>query len=60
MKTIQVQVSTTDTKHVSVMATITASGKMLPPFMIFKGESRGCIATHEFVTYPAGRNMNVS
>jgi len=53
-KTIQVRASTNDTKHVTVTATVTASGKMLPPFMIFKGASHGRIATREFVTYPAG------
>jgi hypothetical protein len=29
------------------------SGKMLSPFMIFKGAPNGCIASHKFVTYPA-------
>ena len=53
-KTIQVRASTHDTKRFTVTATVTVSGKMLPPFMIFKGASRGCIATREFVT-PAGR-----
>ena len=53
-KTIQVHASTTDTKRVTVAATVTASGKMLPPFMIFKGAPNGCIATREFRTYPAG------
>ena len=53
-KTIQVCTSTMDTKHVTVAATVTASGKMLPPFMIFKGAPNGRIATREFSTYPAG------
>jgi hypothetical protein len=53
-KTIQVRMSTSDTKRVTVAATVTASGKMLPPFMIFKGASKGRIATREFGTYPAG------
>jgi hypothetical protein len=55
-KTIQVRASTNDTKCVTVAATatVTASGKMLPPFMIFKGASHGRIATCEFVTNPAG------
>lgn len=34
MKTIKVHASNTDTKHVMAAATITASGKMLPPFKI--------------------------
>ncbi len=52
-KTIQVRASTNDTKRVTVAATVTASGKMLPPFMIFKGAPHGRIATREVVTYPA-------
>ena len=36
-KTIQVHASTRDTKRVTVAATVTTSGKMLPQFMIFKG-----------------------
>jgi len=43
-KTIQVHASTTDTKHVTVAVTITASGKMLPPFVVFKGAPNGHIA----------------
>ena len=52
-RTIHVSTSTTDTKRVSVTATVTVSGKMLPPFMIFKGAPNRCIASHEFGTYPA-------
>ena len=42
---VHVRASTTDTKRVTVAATVTASGKMLPPFMIFKGAPNGCIAS---------------
>jgi hypothetical protein len=52
-KTIQVRASTTDTKCVTVAATVTASGKMLPPFMIIKGAPKGRIAKCEFGTYPS-------
>ena len=41
-----------DTKRVTIAATVTASGKVLTPSMIFKGAPNGCIATQEFVTYP--------
>ena len=51
-KTIQVRASTTDTKRVTVAATVTTSGKMLTSFMIFKGAPNGCIAMREFATYP--------
>ena len=51
-RTIHVLASTTDTKRVTVAATVTASGKMLPPFMIFKGTPNGRIASREFGTYP--------
>jgi hypothetical protein len=52
-RTIHVCASMTDTKRVTVMSTVTASGKMHLPLMIFKGAPNGCIASHEFVTYPA-------
>ena len=44
--------STTKTKHVTLAATVTGSGKMLPPFLIFKGKPQGHIALCEFGTYP--------
>ena len=43
-KTIQVRASTKDTKRVTVAVTITASRKMLSPFMVFKRVPNGCIA----------------
>jgi hypothetical protein len=37
-RTVHIHASTTDTKRVTVVAaTVIVSGKMLPPFMIFKG-----------------------
>jgi hypothetical protein len=33
--------------------TISASRKMLRPYLIFKGSPRGRIVQHEFVTFPA-------
>jgi hypothetical protein len=43
----------TDTTRVNVAATVAESGKMLPPFMIFKGAPNGRIASCKFVTCPA-------
>jgi len=52
-KTIHAKASTINTKQVTLAATVTASGKMLPPFLIFKGKPNGWIAMWEFLTFPA-------
>ena len=54
-KSIQVRASMMDTKHVTAAVTITASGKMLLAFMVFKRAPNGCIAKQEFVSYTTGR-----
>ena len=51
-KTINVRTSTTDTKRATLAATVTASGKLLTPFLIFKGKTNGRIANRELQTYP--------
>ena len=51
-KTIQARSSTSDTKRVMLAATVSASGKMLRPCLIFKGSPHGRIAQCEFVTFP--------
>jgi hypothetical protein len=51
-KTVQGQSSTSDMKCVTLSVTVTTSGKLLMPFLIFKGWQNGCIAQHQFVTYP--------
>jgi hypothetical protein len=51
-KTIHVRTSTTDTKRATLAATVTGSGKLLTPFLIFKGKSNGRIAAKELQTYP--------
>ena len=38
-RTVNMRTSAGDTKHVTVAATITASGKILPTMVVFKGES---------------------
>jgi len=40
------------TKQVTLVVTIEASGKTLPPFLVFKGAPNGHIANREFVMYP--------
>jgi hypothetical protein len=54
-KTIHTRMSTSDTKRITLAATVTASGNMLPPNLIFKGKPNGCIASWEFLTFPAVR-----
>ncbi len=51
-RTVHARASTTDTKRVTLAATVTASGKMLTPFVIFKGKPQGWIANRKFGTYP--------
>ncbi len=38
---------------VTLAVTVSVSGKLLAPFLIFKGQQNGCIEQCEFVTYPA-------
>jgi hypothetical protein len=51
-KTVHVHASMADTKRVTLSVTVDASGKMLPPMLIFKGATNGRIASREFGTYP--------
>ena len=51
-KTIHARASTMDTKHVTIATTITASVRVLAPFLIFKRRPSGQILMHEFSTYP--------
>ena len=44
----------TDTKHVTLAATVTASGKMLSPFLIFKGKPNGHIVMCKLGTFSNG------
>ena len=59
-KTIHTRMSKSDTKCVTLVATVTASASrnMLPPYHIFKGQSNGCIALQEFSMFPAAGNMH--
>ena len=53
-KTINVRSSTTDTKGVTLAVAVEASGRMLPPMLIFKGAPNGRIVNSEFATFPEG------
>jgi hypothetical protein len=50
-KTIHVRASTSETKRVTLAATVDASGRMLPPMLIFKGAVNVRIS-RELVRYP--------
>ena len=52
VKTKHVCLSTTDTKHAMLAAAVTASGMLLKPMLIFKGQANGRIECNEFQTYP--------
>ena len=43
-KTVHVRASMADTKRVTLAVTVDASGKMLPPMLIFKGATNKRIA----------------
>ncbi len=53
-RTIHVSASTAETKRATLAVTVSASGNLLPPFLIFKGKTGGRIARTEFQTYPEG------
>ncbi len=52
-KTIHVRSSTSETKRATLAATVSGSGKLLKPFLIFKGKTDGRIASKELQTFPA-------
>ena len=51
-RTVHVRKSTNDTKRATFAMTVTASGKVLTPLVVFKGKPGGRIAQREFPTYP--------
>ena len=53
-RTMHMCKSTSDTKQATCALTITASGKMLDPLMVFKGKPNGRIVTREFPEFPDG------
>jgi hypothetical protein len=52
-RTVNATKSTSDTRRVSVLVTVTASGKLLKALLIFKGVTLGGRIKHEFSSYPA-------
>ena len=50
-RTVHIRKSTCDTKPATLTMTVTASGKVLKPVVIFKGARNGRIATREFQSY---------
>jgi hypothetical protein len=50
-RTIHVRKSTCDTKRATFAMTVTASGKVLKPLLVFKGRPGGRIEKREFPTY---------
>ena len=52
-RTVHVRKSTNDTKRATFAMTVTASGHVLTPLIVFKGKPDGRIARREFPTYPA-------
>ena len=45
---------TDDSKHCTVALTVSASGKMLTPIVVYKGTRHGRIATHKIHDHPQG------
>ena len=52
VKTVHARSSTADKKHATLAATVSGSGKLLHPMLIFKGKAGGQIEKNEFKTYP--------
>lgn len=48
-RTIHVRKSTNDTKRATFAMTVTASGRILTPYMVFKGKAGACIETREVI-----------
>ena len=51
-RTVNVRKSTSDTKRATFAMTVSASGKVLKPMLIFKGKRGGRIQSREFPTFP--------
>ena len=54
VQTVHIHKSTSDTKYATCALTVTASGKMLTPMLIFKGKPNGQIVKCKFLEYPEG------
>jgi hypothetical protein len=54
-RSVNIRTSNTDTKRMTCGVTITASGEILKPYLIFKGVPNARIAKTEFPYYPQGQ-----
>jgi hypothetical protein len=52
--TINMRTGTDNSKHCTVALTVSASGKMLTPIVVYKGTRHGRIATHKIHDHPQG------
>ena len=52
VRTVHIRKSTNDTKRVTCAMTVSASGKVLTPLLVFKGAPNGRIEKKEFGKYP--------
>jgi hypothetical protein len=50
-RTVNGRTSTSQTIRATVVVTVTASGKLLEPLIVFKGKPGGQIKSREFATY---------
>ena len=50
--TINMRTGTDDRKRCTVALTVSATGEMLTPMVIYKGTRHGCIATHKIRDHP--------
>jgi hypothetical protein len=53
-RTVHIRKSTNDTKRVTCAMTVSASGRVLTPLLVFKGAPNKRIERNEFATYPRG------
>ena len=53
-RTVNGRTSRSQTIKATVAVTVTASGKLLEPLIVFKGKPGGRIESREFATYPPG------
>ena len=51
-RTVHIRKSTNDTKRVTCALTVSASGIVLTPMLVFKGSANGRISKNEFPTFP--------
>ena len=58
-RTINMRVGANNSKHCTVAFTITASGEITKPMVIYAGTKGERIATHELTNHPQGMHYTV-